>query len=122
MWITVSPHGDQCNPLNKKRPAPKDWPTWKSRIRTGIIRVMATRKMSSLDHAAATHIRVLAARRNMKQSDVADAADIPRATFGRYWNEERSMTLGDVERVLAALGTDWSQEAEDIRAVMVTGE
>ena len=83
---------------------------------------MATRKMSGLDHAAATHIRVLAARRNMKQSDVADAAGIPRATFGRYWNEERSMTLGDVESVLTALGTSWREEAEDIRALMIPGE
>lgn len=83
---------------------------------------MATRKMSGLDHAAATHIRVLAARRNMKQADVADAAEIPRATFERYWNEKRSMTLGDLERVLTALDTSWEQEAQHIRAILQAGE
>lgn len=83
---------------------------------------MATRNMSGLDHAVAEHIRVLAARKNMKQSDVADAAGIPRPTFGRYWNEERSMTLGDVERILAALGTTYNQESEHIRSLMVPGE
>lgn len=79
---------------------------------------MATREMSGLDLAAAKHIRVLAAQRNMKQADIADAAEIPRSTFGRYWNGERSMTLGDLERVLTALGTDYKQESEHIEALI----
>jgi Predicted transcriptional regulator len=76
------------------------------------------REPSALDRAAATRVRVLAAERNMKQAEVAAASDIPTSTMHRYWNAKTSMTLGDLERILAALGTSWDQEAGDIRALM----
>jgi transcriptional regulator with XRE-family HTH domain len=78
-----------------------------------------TREVSDLDRAAATHIRVLAAKRNMKQAEVAVAAGIATSTFNRYWNAQTSMTLGDLERVLAALGTSYAEESDEIRALIV---
>ena len=98
-------------------------PDCKSLPASGIICHMAgTREVSALDRAAATRIRVLAAERNMKQAEVAEAAGISTSTFNRYWNEKTSMTLGDLDRVLTALGTTWEQEAENIRAVMHSGK
>lgn len=82
----------------------------------------APKNLSALDRAVATRIRMLAARANLKQSMLAAAAGIPVSTFNRYWNGERSMTLGDVERILEALGTSYAQEAESIRALMEAGE
>ena len=79
---------------------------------------MGTREVSSLDRAAATRIRVLAAERNMKQAEVAEAAGISTSTFNRYWNARTSMTLGDLERVLNALGTSWDKEADHIRTLL----
>lgn len=76
--------------------------------------MVRTRSVSALDRAAATRIRSLAGERNMKQLDVAEAAGIPTSTFNRYWNEERSMTLGDLERILNALGTSYFEEAGEI--------
>lgn len=80
--------------------------------------MVRTRAVSALDRAAATRIRILAAERNMKQRDVAVAAGVPTSTFNRYWNAETSMTLGDLERILDALGTSWDLEADDIRALV----
>jgi len=79
---------------------------------------MPSREMSGLDHAVAKRIRIIAAARNMKQADIADAAGIPRSTFNRYWNEERSMTLGDLERIFFALDTSYAQEAAEIRELL----
>lgn len=76
---------------------------------------MATRLLSE---AVATHIRVLAAKKNMNQSDVAMAAGIPTSTFTRYWHGTRSMRLDELERVLTALGTSYGQESGEIRKLM----
>ena len=79
---------------------------------------MPNRGTSGLDTAVAKLIRVIAAERSMKQADIADAAGIPRSTFNRYWSGERSMTLGDLERIVFALGTSYAQEAEDIHRLL----
>lgn len=82
----------------------------------------APKELSALDRAVATRIRMLAAQANLKQSALAALAGIPVSTFNRYWNGTRSMTLGDVERTLEALGTTYSQEADEIRALIDAGE
>lgn len=82
----------------------------------------APKGLSALDRAVAARIRMLAARENVKQSALAAAAGIPVSTFNRYWNGTRSMTLGDVERILEALGTTYTQEADEIRTIMEAGE
>ena len=79
---------------------------------------MPNRGTSGLDTAVAKRIRVIAAERNMKQAEIADAAGIPRSTFNRYWNGDRSMTLGDLERIFAALGTSYRQESDAIDALL----
>ena len=79
---------------------------------------MPNRETSGLDHAVAKRIRIIAAEQNMKQAEIADAAGIPRSTFNRYWNGDRSMTLGDVERILFALHTSYAQEAEEIQRLL----
>lgn len=78
--------------------------------------------ISALDRAVAEHIRVLAARKNLKQADIADAIGMQRPTFSRYWNMKRSMKLSDLEAILAALGTDYGQEREAIRRLMDEGK
>jgi transcriptional regulator with XRE-family HTH domain len=78
---------------------------------------MASRGISTLDRAVAKRIRALADDHGMKQADVADAAGITRTTFGRYWRAERSMTLDDLEHVLAALGTSYPAEYAVIRDI-----
>ena len=49
------------------------------------------------------------------QADIADAADIPRSSFGRYCHGERSMTLGQVEAALEALSTTWEKAMPHIQ-------
>lgn len=81
-----------------------------------------TRDESAFSSAAATRIRVLAAERNLKQADVADAAGIPRSTFGRYWRDERSMTIDDLESILKVLGTDYAKERPEIVKLQGAGD
>ena len=53
----------------------------------------------------------------MTQTQVADAAQIPRATFGRYINGvgQRTFDVGELERIAAVLGktvTEITSKAE----------
>jgi transcriptional regulator with XRE-family HTH domain len=54
----------------------------------------------------------------VKQADIADQIGMPRPTLGRYWNEQRSMSLNDVEQIFHALGTSYAAEADEIRRLM----
>lgn len=78
--------------------------------------------ISALDRAVAEHIRVLAAKKNLKQADIADAIGMQRPTFSRYWNAKRPMRLGDIENILKALGTSYAQESAAIWRIVDKGE
>ena len=63
-------------------------------------------------------MRAIAGAKNVKQADIADMIGMPRPTLGRYWNEQRSMSLNDVESIFNALGTSYATEADEIRRLM----
>jgi len=77
---------------------------------------------SSLDRAVAAYLRERAGLLDVTQAEIADAAGIPRSSFGRYWHGERSMTIGQVEAALAALDTTYSDSQEDIRRILASGK
>ena len=80
------------------------------------------RAFSPLDRAVAALLRERAGRLDVTQAEIADAAGIPRSSFGRYWHGERSMTIGQVEAALAALGTTYSESQEDIRRILASSD
>ncbi len=67
---------------------------------------MASRQLTGLDLAAATYIRTRAAADKLTQTDLAERSGIPKSTLSRYWNGDRSMSLGDLSALINALGDD----------------
>ena len=78
--------------------------------------------ITPLDRAVATRMRAIAAVKRVKQAEIAAQIGMPRATLGRYWNEQRSMSLNDVENIFNALGTSYAVEADEIRRLMQSYE
>lgn len=79
---------------------------------------MATRPMTELDVAASKYIQRAADKKGLTQTALAERAGIPLVTFGRYWRGQRSMTVGDFQSTLDALGVTYLKAISEIRKIM----
>jgi len=60
--------------------------------------------------------------KKLGQSKTAERAGIPFGTFRRYWDGERSITLGDFAAILSALDVTPEQATKEIWRIFEAGD
>jgi len=60
--------------------------------------------------------------KKLGQSKTAERARIPFGTFRRYWDGERSITLGDFAAILSALDVTPEQATKEIWRIFEAGD
>lgn len=83
---------------------------------------MANRPVQDFDRAVSAYIRATAVKKKLGQAKTAERAGIPFGTFRRYWEGERSITLGDFALILDALDVTPEQATEEIWRIFREGD
>jgi len=88
----------------------------------GYVWAMANRPVTDFDRAVSAYIRSTAAKKKVTQTKTAERAEIPFGTFRRYWDGERSITLGDFASILRALEVTPEQATKEIWRIFEAGD